>query len=165
MYAEFLGYGLSGDAYHMTAPEPSGQGAFSAMQNALNNSALKPQEIDYISAHGTATQHNDLAEAKAICNLFGSIGKTCPVPVSALKSMLGHCLGACGAIEAVALTLTLHHNCIPPTIHHQETDPECLIDCVPNVAREKNLQTVMSNSFAFGGNNTSIVIQKLKDFP
>lgn len=158
--AEFLGYGLSSDAYHMTAPEPDGLGAERAMRSALDACGLRPEQIDYVSAHATATPHNDPAEAKAMLRVFGSQDGRCAVTTSAVKSMLGHCLGAAGAIEAVALVLTILNDCIPPTIHHDQTDPECPVDCVPNTARQQTVRRAMSNSFAFGGNNCAVVFAK-----
>jgi len=154
---EFLGYGLISETYHMTAPDPSGKGAAQAMKRALQDADLSAEKIGYVSAHGTATRHNDLAESKALCDVFGLTEGFCPVPVSSLKSMIGHCLGAAGAIEAVGLVLSLKHQTLPPTMNHLNTDPECPVDCIPNKARKKSFRYAMSNSFAFGGNNTAII--------
>jgi 3-oxoacyl-[acyl-carrier-protein] synthase II len=160
IYAELLGYGLSGDGYHMTAPDPEGRGAFRAMQEALRDGGVRREEVDYINAHGTATPANDLAETKAITSLFKERAKK--IPVSASKSMIGHCLGAAGAVEAVATVLIVHDNRIPPTIHYQTPDPECDLDYVPNQSREAVVKVALSNSFAFGGNNTALVLGKWK---
>jgi 3-oxoacyl-[acyl-carrier-protein] synthase II len=158
VYAEIRGYGLTADAHHMTAPDPEGEGAFRAMKEALQDAGIKPEEVDAINAHGTATPANDLAETKAIKKLFKArAGK---IPVSAIKSMIGHCLGAAGAVEAVATVLSVHEDRIPPTIHYQTPDPECDLDYVPNQARTQPVGVALSNSFAFGGNNTALVFGK-----
>jgi len=160
IYAEVLGYGLTGDGHHMTAPDPNGNGAFQAMKEALENSAISPGEVDHINAHGTATPTNDLAETRAIKNLFQDRAKK--IPVSAIKSMVGHCLGAAGAVEAAATVLSVKENRIPPTINYQTPDPECDLDYVPNQARVMPVNLALSNSFAFGGNNTVLVFGKWK---
>jgi 3-oxoacyl-[acyl-carrier-protein] synthase II len=161
MIAELMGYGLSGDGQHMTAPDPEGKGAARAMQEALKDAGVSPEEVGYINAHGTATPANDAAETKAIKTLFGErAGK---IPVSASKSMIGHCLGAAGALEAVATVFTIRDNRIPPTIHYETPDPECDLDYVPNQSRETVVTVALSNSFAFGGNNTALVFGKWKD--
>ncbi len=160
VYAELRGYGLTGDGHHMTAPDPEGKGALRAMQEALRDSGIQPDEIDTINAHGTATPANDLAETKAIKNLFRE--KAWKIPVSAIKSMVGHCLGASGAIEAVATVLTIKEGRLPPTIHYQTPDPECDLDYVPNRSRSIPVNMALSNSFAFGGNNTTLVFGKWK---
>ena len=158
VYAELLGYGLTADGHHMTAPDPEGNGACRAMKEALQDSGIPPEGIDAINAHGTATPANDLAETKAVKSLFAKrAGK---IPVSAIKSMVGHCLGAAGAVEAVATVLSVKNNKIPPTIHYQTPDPECDLDYVPNRSREMLVKIALSNSFAFGGNNTSLVFGK-----
>jgi 3-oxoacyl-[acyl-carrier-protein] synthase II len=160
VHAEIRGYGISGDGQHMTAPDPEGKGAARAMQQALQDGGINPEEIDYINAHGTATPANDAAETKAVKKLLGDrAGK---VPVSASKSMIGHCLGAAGALEAVATVLAVRDDRIPPTIHYQTPDPECDLDYVPNQAREAVVKAALSNSFAFGGNNTALVFGKWK---
>jgi 3-oxoacyl-[acyl-carrier-protein] synthase II len=158
IYAELLGYGLSGDGHHMTAPDPEGRGAFRAIQAALRDGGVCIEEVDYINAHGTATTANDLAETKAIKSLFNERAKK--IPVSASKSMIGHCLGAAGAVEAIVTILAVRDNRIPPTIHYQTPDPECDLDYVPNQSREAIVQIALSNSFAFGGNNTALVFGK-----
>jgi len=158
--AELMGYGLSGDGQHMTAPDPEGKGAARAMQEALKDAGVNREEVDYINAHGTATPANDAAETKAIKSLFGERAKR--IPVSASKSMIGHCLGAAGALEAVATVLAIRDHRIPPTIHYETPDPECDLDYVPNQARDTVVNIALSNSFAFGGNNTALVLGKWK---
>jgi 3-oxoacyl-[acyl-carrier-protein] synthase II len=158
VYAEILGYGSTGDGHHMTAPNPDGNGALRAMEEALRDSGISPGDVDYINAHGTATPANDLAETKAIKNLFGE--KARKIPVSAIKSMVGHCLGAAGALEAVASVLCVRENRIPPTIHYETPDPDCDLDYVPNQSRTAKVGIALSNSFAFGGNNTVLVFGK-----
>jgi len=160
VYAEILGYGLTGDGNHMTAPDPDGNGAFRAMAEALQDSGISPGEVDWINAHGTATPANDLAETRAIKNLFGR--RAYQIPVSGIKSMVGHCLGAAGAVEAVASVLSVKEDKIPPTIHYQTPDPECDLDYVPNQSRSRTVEVALSNSFAFGGNNTVLVFGKWK---
>jgi 3-oxoacyl-[acyl-carrier-protein] synthase II len=160
IHAELMGYGLSGDGQHMTAPDPEGKGATRAMQEALKDAGVSPDEVGYINAHGTATPANDAAETKAIKRLFGKrAGK---IPVSSSKSMIGHCLGAAGALEAVAAVLAVRDDRVPPTIHYQTPDPECDLDYVPNQSREAVVTVALSNSFAFGGNNTALVFGKWK---
>ena len=161
VYAGILGYGLTGDGNHMTAPDPEGNGAFRAMAEALQDSGINPGEVDWINAHGTATPANDLAETRAIKNLFGRGAYR--IPVSGIKSMVGHCLGAAGAVEAVASVLSVKEDKIPPTIHYQTQDPECDLDYVPNQSRSRTVEVALSNSFAFGGNNTVLVFGKWKD--
>jgi len=158
--AELMGCGLSGDGQHMTAPDPEGKGAARAMQEALKDAEVNREEVDYINAHGTATPANDAAETKAIKSLFGQ--RAGRIPVSASKSMIGHCLGAAGALEAVATVLAIRNNRIPPTIHYETPDPECDLDYVPNQARDTVVDIALSNSFAFGGNNTALVFGKWK---
>jgi 3-oxoacyl-[acyl-carrier-protein] synthase II len=144
----------------MTAPDPEGKGAARAMERALKDAGVSPEEVGYINAHGTATPANDAAETKAIKTLFGErAGK---IPVSSSKSMIGHCLGAAGALEAVAAVLAVRDGRIPPTIHYETPDPECDLDYVPNQAREAAVNVALSNSFAFGGNNTALVFGKWK---
>jgi 3-oxoacyl-[acyl-carrier-protein] synthase II len=160
IYAEIKGYGLTADGYHMTAPDPEGKGAFRAMEAALKDSGIGPEGVDAINAHGTATPANDVAETRAIKALFKARARE--IPVSAIKSMIGHCLGAAGAVEAVATVLSVHEDQIPPTIHYQTPDPECDLDYVPNQARTGHVGLALSNSFAFGGNNTALVFGKWK---
>ncbi|KOR31066.1 hypothetical protein TI04_02790 [Achromatium sp. WMS2] len=154
--AKFLGYGMSSDAYHMTAPDVTGRGPARAIEAALRNAKLEPTAIDYINAHGTGTTHNDAVESKAIRRVLGEHAHK--IPVSSTKSMHGHTLGAAGAIEAVAILAGMRHGFFPPTVNHQETDPECGLDCVPNVARPGQIHVALSNNFGFGGNNCSILL-------
>ncbi|MCL5674811.1 MAG: beta-ketoacyl-ACP synthase II [Candidatus Omnitrophica bacterium] len=158
IYAEFIGYGMSCDAYHITAPDTEGYGPFLAIKSAIENSHVDISEIDYINAHGTSTQLNDKSETKAIKKLFGE--KAYNVPVSSIKSMVGHQLGAAGAVEFIVTILTAVHGIIPPTINYEFPDTECDLDYVPNKAREKNVRIALSNSFGFGGHNISLAIKK-----
>ena len=161
IHGEVLGYGISCDASHMTAPDPEAAGAIQAMTRALADAGCEVDDVDYINAHGTATPANDRMEAKAIQALLGTRAAT--VPVSATKSMIGHTLGAAGAIEAVACILAIDHAFIPPTIHHQAAEEGCDLDVVPNTARQADIDVVLSNSFAFGGNNTSLVLGRYQE--
>jgi len=156
IYAEILGYGLSCDAHHMTNPQV--EGLVSCMRNALKETGLTSDDIDYISAHGTGTILNDKAECAAIKEVFG----TKKIPVNSIKSMLGHTMGAASAIEAISCCLTVENDIIPPTINYETPDPECDIDCVPNVARKQTVNIALNNGFAFGGNNACLVIKKFK---
>ncbi len=156
IYAEVLGCGISCDANHMTAPDPEAHGAISAMRAALADAAISPSQVDYINAHGTATPANDRMEIRAIKAIFGEHAPR--IPVSSTKSMVGHTLGAAGAIEAVACVLAIEQGFIPPTIHHDHPEDGCDLDVVPGVARPAVLRRVLSNSFAFGGNNTCLVL-------
>jgi 3-oxoacyl-[acyl-carrier-protein] synthase II len=158
VYGEVLGYGVSCDAHHMTSPDPEGGGAVLAMARALEDAGIPPAAVDYINAHGTGTPANDKIETKAIKHLFGE--RAYRIPVSSSKSMTGHTLGAAGAIEGVVSLLALHHGFIPPTIHCTTPDPECDLDYVTEGARAADLKIVLSNSFAFGGNNTALVFSK-----
>jgi 3-oxoacyl-[acyl-carrier-protein] synthase II len=155
IYAEVLGCGISCDANHMTAPDPNAHGAVSAMRAALADAGISAAQVDYINAHGTATPANDRMETRAIQTVFGDRARH--VPVSSTKSMLGHTLGAAGAIEAVTCVLAIEHGFIPPTIHHDHPDETCDLDVVPDAARDAVIHRVLSNSFAFGGNNTCLV--------
>lgn len=159
IYAEVAGYGCTADAYHITAPAPDGSAATRAMALALEDAGLKPEDVDYINAHGTSTELNDRQETLAIKNLFGAGASR--LAVSSTKSMIGHLLGAAGAIELVATALTIAYGVIPPTINYEEPDPECDLDYVPNVARERQVAVAMSNSFGFGGHNATVVLRKL----
>ena len=158
IYAEIVGLGLSADAYHMTAPPPDGNGAALAMKEALKDSKIKPQEIDYINAHGTSTPLNDKSETQAIKTVFGNCAYQ--IPVSSIKSMVGHMLGAAGAVEVAISALVIENSLIPPTINYEVADPECDLDYVPNSVRKKEVVVAMSNSFGFGGHNIVIVIKK-----
>jgi 3-oxoacyl-[acyl-carrier-protein] synthase II len=158
IYAEISGYGLSCDAHHMTAAHPNGEGAVRAMQQALEQSAIGPHDVSYISAHGTGTLTNDRLETLAVKRLFGEAAYC--IPMSSIKSMLGHTMGAASAIEAAVCALSVFHDRIPPTINLKEPDPECDLDYVPNGAREHTVRVAMSNAYAFGGNNASLVLRK-----
>lgn len=154
IYAEVLGYGLSCDAHHMTAAHPEGDGAVRAMRKAIGDSGVSADRIDYISAHGTGTPTNDRVESIAVKALFGHRAQR--IPISSIKSMLGHTMGAASAIESVACALALHTGFIPPTINYEEPDPDCDVDCVPGRARETHPRVVLNNAYAFGGNNASL---------
>ena len=156
--AEFAGYGSTDDAYHVTQPSEGGVGAIKAMSNALKDSNLNTSDIDYINAHGTSTPFNDKTESSAIKNLFSEHAKN--LKISSTKSMIGHSLGASGALEAIASILAIQNNEIPPTINYKTPDPECDLDYVPNVSVKQNVDAVMSNSFGFGGHNGVIIFKK-----
>jgi 3-oxoacyl-[acyl-carrier-protein] synthase II len=158
IYAEISGYGLSCDAHHMTAAHPNGEGAVRAMQKALEQSAVNPPDVSYISAHGTGTPTNDRLETLAVKRLFGEAAYR--IPMSSIKSMLGHTMGAASAIEAAVCALAVFHDRIPPTINLKEPDPECDLDYVPNCARAQTVRVAMNNAYAFGGNNASLVLRK-----
>jgi 3-oxoacyl-[acyl-carrier-protein] synthase II len=158
IYAELIGYGASCDAFHITAPDENGVGAARSMQAALDYAGLKPEEIDYINAHGTSTPLNDPAETRAIHSVFGAHARK--VPVSSTKSMVGHLMGAAGAVEAIACIKTLETGIIHPTINYETPDPECDLDYVPNQARAAQPRTALSNSFGFGGHNATVIFQK-----
>lgn len=158
IYGEIAGYGMSGDAYHMTAPDPDGRGAYLSMQRALKSADLKPEQVDYINAHGTSTQINDKIETNAIKKLFED--HAYKVPVSSTKSMTGHLLGAAGGVELIATLMTLKNQLIHPTINFDNRDPECDLDYVPNYARESKVEHAMSNSFGFGGTNATLVVKR-----
>ncbi|MGI6678493.1 MAG: beta-ketoacyl-ACP synthase II [Dehalobacterium sp.] len=158
IYAEIVGYGSTADGYHITAPAPEGAGAAKAMANALKDAGIKPEEVDYINAHGTSTDLNDKGETQAIHTVFGEDASK--VAISSTKSMTGHLLGAAGAVEAIACTLAITHKMIPPTINYETPDPECDLDYVPNQARAAEVNVTMSNSLGFGGHNATIVIKK-----
>ena len=156
IYAELVGFGMSSDAYHMTAPPESGVGAALAMSNALSDSKLNPDEVDYINAHGTSTPLGDIAETKAIKKVFSN-----PPVISSTKSMTGHTLGAAGALESIFSILALQDQIIPPTINLHNQDPECDLDYNANEARDKEINVVMNNSFGFGGTNSTLVFKKI----
>jgi 3-oxoacyl-[acyl-carrier-protein] synthase II len=159
IYAEIVGYGSSFDAYGITRPEPEGKGAALAMTAALREARTDPADIDYINAHGTSTRLNDLMETVAVKRVFGHRAKT--IPMSSQKSMVGHLIGASGALEAAATAMSLDRGVIPPTINQATPDPECDLDYVPNTAREKPLKRAISNSFGFGGQNASLVLSRM----
>jgi 3-oxoacyl-[acyl-carrier-protein] synthase II len=152
------GYGVTADAHHMTAPHPNGDGAARAMKAALDDAGLSPEAVGYVNAHGTGTPHNDAAETAALKSVFGARAPS--VPVSSIKSMIGHTLGAAGAIEAVASVLTLTRDFLPPTVNLKTPDPAFGLDYVPNESRAARVDVVVSNSFAFGGNNTALVFTR-----
>jgi 3-oxoacyl-[acyl-carrier-protein] synthase II len=158
IYAELAGYGMSADAYHITAPEPEGLGAIASMRLALEDAGLAPEEIDYVNAHGTSTPMGDVAETKAIKKVFGDHAYR--LAVSSIKSMTGHLLGAAGGVESVATVLTIYHGIIPPTINYDEPDPQCDLDYVPNKARESLVRAALTNSFGFGGTNATLVFRR-----
>jgi len=159
IYAEVVGYGLSGDAYHLTAPAPGGEGAARCMKMALDNAGVNPEQVDYINAHGTSTPMNDLYETMAIKQVFGS--HAAKLMVSSTKSMTGHLLGAAGGVEAVYTCMTMVNGVVPPTINYQEPDPECDLDFVPNAARKAEVSYALSNSFGFGGTNATLLFKKI----
>ncbi|MBP8613488.1 MAG: beta-ketoacyl-ACP synthase II [Firmicutes bacterium] len=161
VYAEVIGYGMSSDAYHITAPAPEGDGARRAMDAAIRDAGLTPSDIDYINAHGTSTPYNDANETQAIKNLMGP--RAYQTMISSTKSMIGHLLGAAGAVETIATILAIDNGIVPPTINYEEPDPECDLDYVPNKARQCEIQVALKNSFGFGGQNACLVIRKLND--
>jgi 3-oxoacyl-[acyl-carrier-protein] synthase II len=160
IYAELLGYSIGGEAYHITAPEPTGMREAQIMREAIEEGGINPSDVDYINAHGTGTPLNDKVETLSIKKVFEE--KAYSIPVSSIKSMLGHCLGSAGAIEAVASILSMVHQFIPPTLNHQEGDEDCDLDYVLLKSREIKVEVVLSNSFAFGGNCTTLVFRKFK---
>jgi len=159
IYAEVIGYGSTADASHITFPDPDGEAH--AMTRALKDAGVRPEEIDYINAHGTATKLNDASETEAIKRVFGS--RSYEIPINSIKSMLGHSMGAAGAIEFISTVLAIEHQLVPPTINYEESDPQCDLDYVTEGAREfgrsRPLRTAISNSFGFGGNNAVLVVR------
>ncbi len=160
IYGEIIGYGMTGDAHHMTAPDPEGDGAARAMQAALRDAGLAAGDIGYINAHGTSTPYNDKFETMAIKRVFGEHARR--LAVSSTKSMTGHLLGAAGGIEAIATLLALHHGLLPPTINYETPDPDCDLDYVPNQARKQDVEVALSNAFGFGGTNATLVFRKYR---
>ena len=158
IYAELAGFGMSGDAYHITSPAPGGDGAALAMDNSLRNAGMNAADIDYINAHGTSTPQGDIAETLAIKRSLG--GHARRVAISSTKSMVGHLLGAAGGVEAIYTVLALYHGVIPPTINLEDQDPECDLDYVPNTCREIDCRAALSNSFGFGGTNGTLVFSR-----
>ena len=160
IYAELTGYGATADAYHVTTPAPGGEGGARAMKMALRLAELNPEEIGYVNTHGTSTPAGDVAECQAINSVFGAHAQK-GLCVSSTKSMTGHLLGAAGGLEAVVTVLALHHGVVPPTINVEEQDPECQLDVTPNVARQKKMTAVASNSFGFGGTNSVLIFKAI----
>ena len=158
IYAEVIGYGMSGDGYHITAPDPAGLGASQAMRLALCEAKLNPEQVDYINAHGTATRAGDVAETVAIKSVFAEAAYQ--IAISSTRSQLGHLLGASGGVEMVIVALTIERGVIPPTINLETPDPECDLDYVPLTAREKRVDVGMTNSFGFGGHNATLIIKR-----
>jgi 3-oxoacyl-[acyl-carrier-protein] synthase II len=159
VYAEIVGYGMSGDGHHITAPHEDGMGAAHAMKLALRDAGVNGDVVDYINAHGTSTQLGDIAETKAVKTTFGAHAKK--LALSSTKSQMGHLLGASGGVEAVATSLSIYHNLLPPTINLEDPDPECDLDYVPLKARDRKVDYAMSNSFGFGGHNASLLFKKV----
>jgi len=160
IYAELVGFGFTGDAHHITAPHPEGKGAAEAMRKAIQDGEVNPEEVDYINAHGTSTPWNDKTETLAIKKTFGDHAKN--LLVSSNKSMIGHLLGASGAVEFIAAVLTLSRGIVPPTINYEFPDPDCDLDYVPNNAREKKVRMAISNSFGFGGHNVCLCLKRFE---
>ncbi|AQS55582.1 beta-ketoacyl-ACP synthase II [Novibacillus thermophilus] len=158
IYAEVVGYGMSGDAYHLTSPSPGGEGAARCMKRALQDAGLRPEDVGYINAHGTSTDYNDALETMAIKSTFGA--HAYKVAISSTKSMTGHLLGAAGAVEAIATALALKDQILPPTINYETPDPECDLDYVPNESRRAEIAAAISNSLGFGGHNATIALKK-----
>lgn len=159
IYAELLGFGMSGDAYHMTGPSPGGEGASRCMNAAMRNAGLNPEDVDYLNAHGTSTPLGDIAETKAVRLSFGDRSKD--IAISSNKSMIGHLLGAAGGVEAVMTVMSIHNQAVPPTINLEQPDPECDLDYVPNEARSLKIRAALSNSFGFGGTNGTLVFGQI----
>ena len=160
IYAELVGYGNTADAYHITSPSPGGEGAARCMRMALRSARLNPENVSYVNAHATSTRAGDVAEVKALQTVFGEKIKS--LAVSSTKGAHGHMLGATGAVELIVSALSVFNNVVPPTINYETKDPECDLDCVPNTAREMEVDVAMSNSFGFGGHNATLVCRKYK---
>jgi 3-oxoacyl-[acyl-carrier-protein] synthase II len=160
IYAEVVGYGMTGDAHHMTAPDPEADGAARAMSLAVRDAGIEPSMVGYINAHGTSTPYNDKSETMAIKRVFGEHARK--LAVSSTKSMTGHLLGAAGGIEAIATALAIHHGVLPPTINYESPDPDCDLDYVPNQARKQDVEIALSNAFGFGGTNATLVFRKYR---
>jgi 3-oxoacyl-[acyl-carrier-protein] synthase II len=158
IYAELAGYGNTADAYHVTAPDPEGDGMFRVMRNAMRDARMSPEEIGYVNAHGTSTVLNDKCESAAIVKVFGGHSKA--LKVSSIKSMIGHLLAAAGSVEFVSTVMSVHAGKIPPTIHYREPDPDCPLDYVSRGAETADLNAAITNSFGFGGGNVSLVVRK-----
>lgn len=162
IYCEIVGYGMTSDATHITAPDPSGEGAARCMVNAMKDAGLHPKEVDYINAHGTSTPLNDKTETIAIKKALGEEAAK-KVQISSTKSMTGHLLGAAGGVEAIACALALHHGILPPTVHYKHPDPECDLDYVPNEARRAKIKVALSNSLGFGGHNACLAFKSFQE--
>lgn len=158
--AELAGYGSTADAYHVTAPDESGAGGSAAIRAALSAAQANPEDLGYISAHGTATQLNDAAETKAVKGALGELAYK--IPISSTKSMTGHMMGATGALEAIFCVQAIREGILPPTIHYQTPDPNCDLDYIPNTAREKKINLAISNAFGFGGHNAVLAVRKYR---
>ena len=160
IYGELVGYGLSGDAFHITAPAEDGDGALRCMKAAISRAEISPAEIDYINAHGTSTPLGDAAETKAIKDVFGKHANK--VAVSSTKSTMGHLLGAAGAVEAIITALTIYNGVLPPTINYRHPDPACDLDYVPNTARNADIDVALSNAMGLGGHNGCILLARVE---
>ena len=161
IYAEVVGYGMTGDAFHITMPDDSGSGAVRVMQKALNDAKVQPEEVGYINAHGTSTPYNDKFETMAIKKTFGEYAYK--LPISSTKSMTGHLLGAAGGVEAIFSVLSIHRNILLPTINYVTPDPDCDLDYIPNKAREAHVRYALSNSFGFGGTNAALLFKRYEE--
>jgi 3-oxoacyl-[acyl-carrier-protein] synthase II len=161
IYGELVGYGSTADAFRITDTHPEGRGAVSCIKMALRDASLNPEDIDYINAHGTSTAVNDKVETMAIKQALGEASKT--VPVSSIKSMMGHLIAAAGSVEAITCLLSINHGILPPTMNYETPDPDCDLDYVPNAARQKRVRNALSNSFGFGGQNISLIFSEFKD--
>jgi 3-oxoacyl-[acyl-carrier-protein] synthase II len=160
VYCELVGYGMSADAYHITMPDPEGQGAALAMERCLRDAGLRPEEVDYINAHGTSTPYNDKFETLAIKRVFGDHAYR--LAVSSTKSMTAHLLGAAGSVELIACVLAIHHGMLPPTINYETPDPDCDLDYVPNRPRPCDVRVALSNAFGFGGHNATLAVRRFE---
>ena len=161
IYAEIVGVGMSADAYHITAPAPGGEGAARAMRLAFQDAGVKSEEVDYINTHGTSTDLGDISETQALKKVFGE--RAYKIPANATKSMVGHLLGAAGAVELIAVIKSIEEGILHPTINQEEPDPECDLDYVPNQSRESNIRVALSNSFGFGGHNITLAVKKFEE--
>lgn len=162
IYAEIAGIGLTDDAFHITQPAPGAEGAVRSMRLCIEDAGLTPNDIDYVNAHGTSTPHNDKNESMALKTVFGDHAKN-GLAMSSTKSMTGHLLGAAGAVEAIATTLAIKNQMVPPTINYFTPDPDCDLDCTPNVPKEKEIRAAISNTFGFGGHNASLCFKKFEE--
>ncbi|HKC88302.1 MAG TPA: beta-ketoacyl-ACP synthase II, partial [Blastocatellia bacterium] len=161
IYAELVGYGMTGDAFHITMPDQTGSGAVRVMKKALDDAGVKPEQVDYINAHGTSTPYNDKFETMAIKRTFGD--HAYKMAISSTKSMTGHLLGAAGGVEGVFSVLSIHRNLLLPTINYEQPDPECDLDYIPNQAREAKINYALSNSFGFGGTNAALLFKRYEE--